>query len=42
MSKLMLLSLLIISSFSLSSYGNTFHGAGQDMEEWGKTMQETF
>ena len=42
MSKIFILSLLVLSTIALSSCGNTFNGAGQDMEEWGKTMQETF
>jgi predicted small secreted protein len=42
MSKLFLLSLLALSVVSLSSCGGTFNGAGQDLEEWGKTLQETF
>jgi predicted small secreted protein len=40
--KLALLSILIISSLSLSACGNTFNGAGKDLEGWGKTLQETF
>ena len=42
MSKLFLLSLLALSVVSLSSCGNTANGAGRDLEEWGKTLQETF
>ncbi len=42
MTKLFLLSLLALSVVSLSSCGSTFNGAGQDLEEWGKTLQETF
>jgi predicted small secreted protein len=40
--KLAFLSILIISCLSLSACGNTFNGAGKDLEEWGKTLQETF
>ncbi len=42
MSKLFLLSLLAFSVIGLSACGNTFNGAGRDLEDWGKTLQETF
>lgn len=29
-------------TLALSGCGNTFHGAGRDLEEWGQTLQETF
>lgn len=40
--KLFLLALLVITGLSLSACGNTFHGFGKDMQEWGETIQETF
>lgn len=42
MTKLFVLTLLIAASLSLSACGNTFNGAGKDLEEWGRTLQETF
>jgi predicted small secreted protein len=42
MTRLFFLTLLILSTVSLSACGNTFNGAGRDLEGWGKTLQETF
>ena len=40
--KLILLTLFIAVSLSLSACGNTLHGVGQDLTNWGNTIQETF
>lgn len=39
---LFLLCALGLATLSLTACGNTFEGAGRDMENWGKTMQKTF
>jgi predicted small secreted protein len=41
-SKFVILFALVAVSLSLSACGNTFNGAGKDMENWGRTMQDTF
>ncbi len=40
--KFVILPLLAISVVLLSGCGNTAEGVGRDMEEWGKTLQNTF
>ncbi len=33
---------LTLMTLTLSGCGNTFEGVGQDLENWGQTIQETF
>ena len=40
--KFVILPLLAIPLILLSGCGNTFEGVGRDLEEWGKTLQDTF
>lgn len=40
--KFVILPALAISVFLLSGCGNTMEGVGRDLEEWGKTLQDTF
>lgn len=40
--KFVILPLLALSVLLLSGCGNTFEGVGRDLEEWGKTLQDTF
>lgn len=40
--KFVILPLLALSVLLLGGCGNTFEGVGRDLEEWGKTLQDTF
>lgn len=40
--KFVILPVLAMSVLLLSGCGNTMEGVGRDLEEWGKTLQETF
>ena len=40
--KFVILPCLAITTLLLGGCGNTAEGVGRDMEEWGKTIQETF
>lgn len=40
--KFVILLSLGIATLSLSACANTFNGAGKDMENMGRTMQDTF
>ncbi len=40
--RFVILPLLVLSLLSLTGCGNTLEGVGRDLEEWGKTLQETF
>ncbi len=31
-----------VATLALSACGNTLNGAGRDMENWGRTVQDTF
>lgn len=41
-SKFVILFALTAVTLGMSACSNTFHGAGKDMENMGRTMQETF
>jgi predicted small secreted protein len=40
--KFVILLSLGIVTLTLSACGNTFNGAGRDLESWGRTLQDTF
>ncbi|HOO51754.1 MAG TPA: hypothetical protein PLK94_10755 [Alphaproteobacteria bacterium] len=40
--KFVILLALGITTLALSACGNTLNGAGRDMENWGRTVQDTF
>jgi len=40
--KFVILLALSVTTLALSACGNTFEGAGKDMENWGRTVQDTF
>lgn len=41
-SKFVILLALLGTALTLSACGNTLNGAGKDMENWGRTVQDTF
>jgi predicted small secreted protein len=40
--KFVILLSLSVLTLTLSACGNTFNGAGRDLENWGHTLQDTF
>lgn len=40
--KFVILLALGVVTLALPACSNTFHGAGEDMESWGRTLQDNF